>query len=137
MYTGLSFVCQRLSSSLGVVLVVLFLPVTRPGVGEGDGPPNRRMVVNRLGRLLPRPKSFSSSVGGGARVSFPARIGGASFSGGGGRMVPLRRQIIFFVGGSAVCWISNAVSQIFSDLKLLFLFFSVVAMVELAPQMKD
>ena len=24
-------------------------------------------------------------------------------------MVPLRRQIIFFVGGSAACWISNAV----------------------------
>ena len=61
------------------ILVILFLSGGRSGAGEGDGSSNRRVAVYRLGRFLPRPRFCTlSTVGGGARVSPPAAVGGAS-----------------------------------------------------------
>jgi len=49
---------------------VLRLSGGRSGVGEGDGPRNRRAAVHRLGRCMPRSRVCSSSeCGGGARFS--------------------------------------------------------------------
>ena len=49
---------------------VLRLSGGRSGVGEGDGPRNRRAAVHRLGRCMPRSRVCSSSeCGSGARFS--------------------------------------------------------------------
>ena len=52
------------------ISAVLRLSGGRSGVGEGDGPRNRRAAVHRLGRCMPRSRVCSSSeCGGGARFS--------------------------------------------------------------------
>ena len=82
--------------------MILLLSGGRSGVREGDGSSNRRSAVYRLGRYLPRHRfCTSSTVGGGARVSPPVAVGGASSIGGDGS---LRPQIKFFVGGTTSDW---------------------------------
>ena len=65
--------------SLPAPIPVILVSGGRSGVGEGDGSSNRHSAVYRLGRFLPRPRFCTlSTVGGGARVSPPAAVGGAS-----------------------------------------------------------
>ena len=80
-----------------------FLSDGRFGVGEGDGPRNRRADVYNLGCSSPRARFCSwPIVGGGARVYSPAIDGGARLAESGG---VIRRRIRVLSRGTDGSWI--------------------------------